>query len=161
MEDQDAPSSDLSDIDSDEVESIKFHRSRSNSRASTVSASSKDYASAAGASPRHINMPPAKRRKTGTAAYDHATPQSISTAIPPPSPSGSVSSDTSGSVPTSPSFAYLGPTHPLSTAYAAAQANPENPELADYIQVTRCLWQDCPTPEQGNMDSTLRSALLL
>jgi Zinc finger, C2H2 type len=156
MEDANTPSSALSDINSDEVESIKFNRSRSNSRESTLSALSNDSASAAGASPRHLEMPPAKRRKTGTSAYDHATPQSVSTAVPPRSPSGSISSDTSGSVPTSPSFAYLGPTHPLSTAYAAAQANPENPELADYIQVTRCLWEDCPNPEQGNMDNLVQ-----
>ena len=156
MEDPDTPSSVLSDINSDEVESVKFNRSRSNSQESSLSASSSDSASAAGASPRHIDMPPAKRRKTGTSAYDHATPQSASTAVPPRSPSGSISSDTSGSVPTSPSFAYLGPTHPLSTAYAAAQANPENPELADYIQVTQCLWEDCPNPDQGNMDNLVQ-----
>jgi hypothetical protein len=110
------------------------------------------------ASPRQLYMPPAKRRKitTSSSAYDHATPQSASTAVPPRSPSGSISSDSSGSVPTSPSFAFLGPTHPLSTAYAAAQANPENPDSADYIQVTRCLWEDCPTPEQGNMDNLVQ-----
>jgi Zinc finger, C2H2 type len=153
MEDADTPSSALSDINSDEVESIKFNRSRSNSRESTVSALSNDSAEI---SPRPSEMPPAKRRKIGTSAYDRTTPQSGSTALPPRSPTGSVSSDTTGSVPTSPSFAYLGPTHPLSTAYAAAQANPENPELADYVQVTRCQWEDCSTPEQGNMDNLVQ-----
>ena len=141
----------LSDINSDEVESVKFNnRSRSNS---TLSALSNNTDPTAEASPRQLDMPPAKRRKTGAAAYDHATPQSASTIQPPRSPTGSISSDSSGSVPTSPSFAHLGPTHPLSTAYAAAQANPDNPDAGDYFQVTRCLWDDCPHPEQGNMDN--------
>lgn len=100
-------------------------------------------------------MPPSKRRRTGASAYDHTTP--ISTAgdthiHAPPSPSGSVSSDTSGEVPNSPSFAHLAPTHPLSSAYAASQANPDDPEAGDTTQVTRCLWSDCPEPDQGNMD---------
>ena len=156
MDDADTPGSGspLSDIDSEEVESVKFNtRSRSNSRDSTVSDASNGSESLIDTSPRHLDMPPAKRRKTGASAYDHATPQSISTAQPPRSPTGSISSDSSGSVPTSPSFAHLGPTHPLSTAYAAAQANPENPEAADYVQVTKCLWDSCPNPEQGNMDN--------
>jgi len=153
-QDNDTPGSGspLSVIDSDEFqEDVKFHaRSRSHSRDSTLSASSEGSASPTTSTPRHLGMRPAKRRKTGASAYDHATPQSGSTVIPPPSPTGSISSDTSGSVPTSPSFAHLGTTHPL---YAAAQANPDNPELGDYVQVTRCLWTDCPTPEQGNMDN--------
>lgn len=100
-------------------------------------------------------MPPSKRRRTGASAYDHATP--ISTMgdnhmLAPPSPSGSISSDSSGDVPNSPSFAHLAPTHPLSSAYAASQANPEDPEAGDASQVTRCLWTDCPEPDQGNMD---------
>lgn len=155
MEDAETPSSALSDINSDEVESVKFNRSRSNSMDSRASELSNDSESAM-ASPRQSGIPPAKRRKITISAYDHATPQSVSAAAPPRSPSGSISSDTSGSVPTSPSFAYLGPTHPLSTAYAAAQANPENPDSADYIQVTRCLWEDCPNPEQGNMDNLVQ-----
>lgn len=150
-----ASGSPLSDIDSDEFpEDVKFNnRSRSHSRDSTVSASDDDTTSLVSNIARTAGMPPAKRRKTGTSSYDHATPQSASTVIPPRSPTGSISSDTDGSVPTSPSFAHLGPTHPLSTAYAAAQANPENPELADYVQVTRCLWDGCTDREQGNMDN--------
>jgi hypothetical protein len=81
--------------------------------------------------------------------FDHGTPLSAATypdepSRRPPSPSGSISSDTSGSVPTSPSFAQLGPTHPLSSAYAAAQLNPEDPEAGDVTttQVTRCMWTD-------------------
>ncbi|KEF56153.1 uncharacterized protein A1O9_07734 [Exophiala aquamarina CBS 119918] len=150
-----ASGSPLSDIDSDEFpEDVKFNnRSRSHSRDSTISASDDDTTSLVSNIARNAGMPPAKRRKTGTSSYDHTTPQSASTAIPPRSPTGSISSDTDGSVPTSPSFAHLGPTHPLSTAYAAAQANPENPELADYVQVTRCLWDGCTDREQGNMDN--------
>ena len=150
-----ASGSPLSDIDSDEFpEDVKFNqRIRSHSRESTVSASDDGSASPVSVTGRAIEMPPTKRRKTGTSSYDHATPQSASTANPPRSPTGSISSDTSGSVPTSPSFAHLGPTHPLSTAYAAAQANPENPELADYVQVTKCLWDNCEDREQGNMDN--------
>ncbi|KAK4943588.1 hypothetical protein LTR10_016883 [Elasticomyces elasticus] len=149
-----ASGSPLSDIDSDEFpEDVKFHpRSHSHSRESTLSGSDDDIASPMSTVARVPGMPPAKRRKTGASSYDHATPQSGSTVIAPRSPTGSISSDTSGSVPTSPSFAHLGPTHPLSTAYAAAQANPENPELADYVQVTKCLWEGCTDPEQGNMD---------
>ncbi len=149
-----ASGSPLSDIDSDEFpDDVKFNgRMRSHSRDSTISASDDETTSALSvATPAH-DMPPAKRRKTGTSSYDHATPQSASTLVPPRSPTGSISSDSSGSVPTSPSFANLGPTHPLSTAYAAAQANPENPDSADYVQVTRCLWDGCTDQEQGNMD---------
>lgn len=107
-----------------------------------------------------LNMPPNKRRRTGGSAFDHGTPLSAATYPDeslhrPPSPSGSISSDTSGSVPTSPSFAQLGPTHPLSSAYAAAQLNPDDPEAGDpaTTQITRCMWTDCPEPEQGNMDN--------
>lgn len=144
----------LSDIDSDEFEAFAtFSRSRSHSNASTISAANTDASATPSTStPRHPDMPPAKRRKIGVSVYDHPTPLS-SAMIPPRSPTGSISSDSSGSVPTSPSFAHLGPTHPLSTAYAAAQANPDNPEAADYFQVTRCQWTDCSDPEQGNMDN--------
>ena len=154
LPDTPASGSPLSDIDSDEFpEEVKFNgRTRSRSRDSTISASDDDDNSAMSAT-APVDMPPAKRRKTGTSSYDQATPRSGSTAIPPRSPTGSISSDTSGSVPTSPSFANLGPTHPLSTAYAAAQANPENPDSADYVQVTKCLWEGCIDQEQGNMDN--------
>jgi len=156
-QDADTPASGspLSDIDSDEFqEDVKFNnRSRSHSKDSTISASDDGSASPMSPTVPAAEMPPAKRRKTGASSYDHATPQSASTVIPPRSPTGSISSDSSGSVPTSPSFAHLGPTHPLSTAFAAAQANPENPELADYAQVTKCLWEGCTDQEQGNMDN--------
>ncbi|EHY55783.1 hypothetical protein HRR83_009222 [Exophiala dermatitidis] len=148
----------LSDMDSDDFpEDVKFN-DPPRSRASTISASDDDLASHSSVTASRVfDMPPAKRRKTGLSSYDHATPQSGSTAAGgrsrSRSPTGSISSDSSGSVPTSPSHANLGPTHPLSTAYAAAQANPENPEMADYVQVTRCLWDGCTDREQGNMDN--------
>ena len=151
MAPDDSPGSPLSDIDSDEfTEDPKFD---SRSRDDTISVSDSHSASPP------IPMPPAKRRRTGASAYDHATPHSTTTGggddilLRPHSPSGSISSDTSGDVPNSPSFAHLGPTHPLSTAYAASQANPDDPDAADTAQVTRCLWSDCTEPEQGNMDA--------
>lgn len=155
--DSPASGSPLSDIDSDEFsEDPKFpRRSRSHSRNSTLSAASSPTLSA-DASASHRAGRASKRRRTGASTYEgRATP--LSAAYPPASPTadadGDISSDTSGSVPTSPSFAHLGPTHPLSTAYAAAQANPDDPEMADYTQVTRCLWEGCPQPEQANMDN--------
>src|SRR5271156_3714359 len=136
----------LSDIDSDELEEPKFdHRSR---RDSTISADSSPTASTL----TPLTLHPSKRRRIGGSAYGHHTPASNATPQPPRSPSGSISSDSTGSVPTSPSMAQLGPTHALSTAYAAAQANPDDPEMADYTQVTRCLWDGCQDPDQGNMD---------
>ena len=144
---EESPGSPLSDIDSDEfTEDPKFDRD------DTISVTDSHSASTP------LPMPPAKRRRTGASAYDHATPRSTTTGgddvqRAPPSPSGSISSDTSGDVPNSPSFAHLGPTHPLSTAYAASQANPDDPDAADTAQVTRCLWSDCTEPEQGNMDN--------
>ncbi|RMZ89595.1 hypothetical protein DV736_g3172, partial [Chaetothyriales sp. CBS 134916] len=149
-----ASDSALSELNSEEVESVGIaQRSRSGSH-SVMSASS-DLSSAA-ASPRALDVPPAKRRKTGAATYDPATPLSEVTGPPPRSPTGSISSDTSGSVPNSPSFAHLGTTHPLFVAHAAASANPENPDSADYMQVTRCLWEDCDQPGQGNMDNLVQ-----
>lgn len=144
----------LSDIGSDAFTEEKFHRSRSPSNASEMSdASDVESATASTSTPRNMDARPAKRRRIGD--YDHATPRSTHLVVP-GSPAGSVSSDSSGSVPTSPSFANLGPTHPLSTAYAAIQANPNDPESADYTQVTRCQWSDCPEPEQGNMDNLVQ-----
>lgn len=144
----------LSDIGSDAFTEEKFHRSRSVSNASDMSeASDAESATASTATPRTMEARPLKRRRIGD--YDHANPRST-ILMAPGSPTGSVSSDSSGSVPTSPSFAHLGPTHPLSTAYAAMQANPNDPESADYTQVTRCQWTDCPEPEQGNMDNLVQ-----
>ncbi|RMD42238.1 hypothetical protein DV735_g2886, partial [Chaetothyriales sp. CBS 134920] len=154
--DTETPASDsaLSELNSEEVESVGVAQ-RSRSRSQSIMSASSDLSSTA-ASPRTLGVPPAKRRKTGAATYDPATPLSEVTGPPPRSPTGSISSDTSGSVPNSPSFAHLGTTHPLFVAHAAASANPENPDSADYMQVTRCLWEDCGQPEQGNMDNLVQ-----
>ena len=143
---EESPGSTLSDIDSDEFDEDPKFEARS--RDDTISVTDSHSAS----TPQL--MPPLKRRRTGPSAYDHATPTTIGEDVrAPPSPSGSISSDTSGEVPNSPSFANLGPTHPLSTAYAAHQANPDDPDAADTAQVTRCLWEGCEQSEQGNMDN--------
>ena len=143
-----SPDSPLSSIPSDEEDNEDLqHDARSIDE--TISAAGSPSVSTP------IAMPPSKRRRTGASAYDHATPISTTGDIhlhAPPSPSGSISSDTSGEVPNSPSFAHLAPTHPLSSAYAASQANPDDPEAGDAVQVTRCLWSDCPEPDQCNMD---------
>ncbi|RMZ85733.1 hypothetical protein DV737_g445, partial [Chaetothyriales sp. CBS 132003] len=149
-----ASDSALSELNSEEVESVGIAQ-RSRSRSHSIMSASSDLSSAT-ASPRALDVPPAKRRKTGAATYDAATPLSEATGPPPRSPTGSISSDTSGSVPNSPSFAHLGTTHPLFVAHAAASANPENPDSADYTQVTRCLWDDCDQPDQGNMDNLVQ-----
>ena len=138
----------LSDIDSDELEEPGFDRRGRDD--STISADSSPTGSTS--TPRR--MPVSKRRRTGAGPYDHATPTSYATPQIPrsPSPESDVSEDTDGSVPTSPSFANLPPTHPLSTAYNAAQQNPDDPEMADANQVTTCLWADCTERQQENMD---------
>lgn len=97
---------------------------------------------------RHHERPP-KRRRIGASAYDHSTPQS-STLNVPLSPSGSISSDSSTELPFDSSFANLPVTHPLSASYHAAQKDPSEPD-ADH-QMTTCLWDDCPHPEQDNLD---------
>lgn len=146
-----SPLSEIDSVDVPDDYEARMHRSRSASNASTISDAPSDASQTPSTStPRHSDMPPAKRRRTGAATYDHPTLQALA---PPLSPSGSISSDSSGSVPTSPSFAHLGPTHPLSTAYAAAQANPSDPEMADYVQVTKCQWTGCTEREQNNMDN--------
>ena len=105
MAPDESPGSSLSDIDSDTfTEDPKFD---SRSRDDTISVADSQSASTP------LPMPPAKRRRTGASAYDHATPHSITTGADealrvPHSPSGSISSDTSGDVPNSPSFAHLG-----------------------------------------------------
>lgn len=143
----------LSDIGSDAFSEDKFHRSRSPSNASDMSDDSDGSVTPSASTPRHhTEARPNKRRRLGPSEYDLATPRSSNLPVP-SSPTGSISSDSSGSVPTSPSFAKLGPTHPLTTFHAASQANPDNPEGSDYVQVTRCQWTNCPEPEQGNMDN--------
>ena len=140
----------LSDIGSEEFEGKNFRlSSRSPSIVSELSEASDASATPSTSTPKNTDSRPTKRRRVGE--YDHSTPRP-SNLVTPGSPNGSVSSDSSGSVPALSSFANLAPTHPLSTAYAAAQANPNDPESADYTQVTRCQWTNCSEPEQGNMD---------
>lgn len=101
---------------------------------------------------RHHERPP-KRRRIGPSAYDHSTPQS-STFNVPPSPSDSISSDSSTELPFDASFANLPLTHPLSASYHAAQKDPSEQD-ADH-QITTCLWDDCPQPEQDNLDNLVQ-----
>src|SRR4051812_37100112 len=57
-------------------------------------------------SPSMSNMPPSKRRRTGVASWDRQTPLSAAQDDnqPPPSPTDSISSDSSGDIPNSPSI---------------------------------------------------------
>ncbi|BCR86866.1 C2H2-type zinc finger protein [Aspergillus chevalieri] len=92
-------------------------------------------------------MPPSKRRRTGLAPQDgNTTPVSITyqdqeDLQPPASPSTSISSDTSGEIPNSPTtLALLG-----------------NSQEEDYSgqgsdQVTVCRWEGCDAGDLGNMD---------
>ncbi len=149
MASNESPDSPLSSVPSEEEDDNDDLQHDSRSVDETISATGSPSASTP------MAMPPSKRRRTGASTYDHATPLSLAGDMQmhaPPSPSGSISSDTSGDVPNSPSFAHLAPTHPLSSAYAASQANPDDPDAGDATQVTRCIWTDCPEPEQGNMD---------
>lgn len=95
----------------------------------------------------NTNMPPSKRRRTGLAPQDgNTTPVSITyqdqeDLQPPASPSTSISSDTSGEIPNSPTtLALLG-----------------NSQEEDYSgqgsdQVTVCRWEGCDAGDLGNMD---------
>lgn len=79
-------------------------------------------------------MPPAKRRKTGQRSYQ-------STPIPHVENSeelGDISSDTSGSIPASPTFSM-----------------PEEDPMA-HEQITFCRWQDCEVRDLGNMDKLVQ-----
>lgn len=143
-------SSDMYELDHDE-------QSRNYSRDDTISLNEVSP-SASNSTPQA--MPPAKRRRTG--AYDHATPLSVTTGaaddiLPqvPSSPADSISSDTSGEVPNSPSFAHLSYTHPLSTAYANTTGPggaDDEPSGRDAEQVTVCKWDTCNAGDLGDMD---------
>lgn len=89
------------------------------------------------------NAPPSKRRRTGVASWDRHTPvSSLQDDAAPTSPSTSISSDTSGSLTSSPSkLALLG-------------AGPDD----DYTgrgddQVTVCRWEGCDAGDLGNQDA--------
>ncbi|KAJ5370403.1 uncharacterized protein N7496_006495, partial [Penicillium cataractarum] len=100
-------------------------------------------------SPSASNMPPSKRRRTGVASWDRHTPMSSlqDEVPPPPSPTASISSDTSGEIPNSPLL------------FGAALGG--NTQEDDYSgqsgdQVTVCLWDGCTAGDLGNMDGLVQ-----
>ncbi|KKK20800.1 hypothetical protein AOCH_007157 [Aspergillus ochraceoroseus] len=101
-----------------------------------------------GFSPSASNMPPSKRRRTGMASWDRNTPVSASfqdDLLPPPSPSSSISSDTSGEIRNSPNtFALIG----------ATQDEDYSGQCND--QVTICRWDGCGSRDLGNMDGLVQ-----
>ncbi|KAE8351106.1 hypothetical protein BDV28DRAFT_25987 [Aspergillus coremiiformis] len=98
-------------------------------------------------SPSASNMPPSKRRRTGVASWDRNTP--VSTAFPddmaPTSPSSSISSDTSGDIPNSPSTLAL---------IGGSQDDDYSGQGND--QVTVCRWEGCDAGDLGNMDDLVQ-----
>ncbi|KAJ5880829.1 uncharacterized protein N7473_011882 [Penicillium subrubescens] len=100
-------------------------------------------------SPSASTMPPSKRRRTGVASWDRHTPMSsLQDEIPPPpSPTASISSDTSGEIPNSPLL------------FGAALGG--NTQEDDYSgqsgdQVTVCMWDGCTAGDLGNMDGLVQ-----
>lgn len=97
-----------------------------------------------GASASHA-IPPSKRRRTGVRSWDgNSTP--ISTGVPddvaPPSPSASISSDTSGEIVHTPAtLAMLG----------ATQEDDYSGQGND--QVTECRWEGCDAGDLAHMDA--------
>ncbi|KAL4868363.1 hypothetical protein BDV12DRAFT_169871 [Aspergillus spectabilis] len=101
-----------------------------------------------GHSPPAANMPPSKRRRTGMASWDRNTPVSTSfqdEVLPPPSPSSSISSDTSGEIPNSPNTLSL---------IGANQDEDYSGQCND--QVTVCRWDGCDFKDLGNMDDLVQ-----
>ncbi|KAJ6112781.1 zinc finger protein [Penicillium capsulatum] len=98
-------------------------------------------------SPSASNMPPSKRRRTGVASWDRNTPMSSvqDEAPPPASPTASISSDSSGDVPNSPSLLGL-------------LGNNQDDEYSGQTgdQVTVCRWDGCSTGDLGNMDGLVQ-----
>lgn len=122
-----SPLSSIGSVDDSDHESVKH-----DSRAQLPSAS---------------NMPPSKRRRTGVASWDRHTPLSSvqDEAPPPPSPTVSISSDTSGDVPNSPSL--LGVLGNNQDDDYTGQSND---------QVTVCRWDGCSAGDLGNMDGLVQ-----
>ncbi|KAJ5698534.1 hypothetical protein N7462_000539 [Penicillium macrosclerotiorum] len=98
-------------------------------------------------SPSASNLPPSKRRRTGVASWDRHTPlSSLQDEIPPPpSPTASISSDTSGDVPNSPSLIGL---------LGNNQDDDYSGQTGD--QVTVCRWDGCSVGDLGNMDGLVQ-----
>ena len=91
-------------------------------------------------------MPPSKRRRTNVGALDHATPgSSHQEDNPPMSPSSSISSDTSGDIPNSPSIQAL---------LGSGQDDEYSGHGGD--QVTVCRWAGCETDDLGNLDALVQ-----
>ena len=80
----------------------------------------------------YASMPPSKRQKTGASSY-RSTPQYD------PQEDGDISSDTSGSAPSSP---------------VAGSAYVQDEDLGE--QITICQWRNCPAGDLGNMDNLVR-----
>ena len=80
------------------------------------------------------NMPPAKRQRTGQFSY-RATPVGTSTYDP-----SEISSDTEGSVPSSP--------------WASGLVQEDDREIHE--QVTVCKWKDCLAGDLGDMDALVQ-----
>lgn len=92
----------------------------------------------------NVNIPPRKRRRTGIGSFDCQTPLSSSVqedVAVPPSPTSSISSDTSGEVPHSPGTLVL---------LGASQDDDYSGQGMD--QVTVCRWEGCDAGDLGNMD---------
>ncbi|KAJ5160392.1 uncharacterized protein N7482_007396 [Penicillium canariense] len=99
-------------------------------------------------SPSAANMPPSKRRRTGVASWDRQTPMSSvqDELPPPPSPTASISSDTSGDLPNSPTL--------LGAALGNNQDDDYSGQSGD--QVTVCRWDGCTAGDLGNMDGLVQ-----
>lgn len=97
-------------------------------------------------SPAGSNMPPSKRRRTGVASWDRQTPlSSVQDEIPPPSPTASISSDSSNDVPNESSL--LG-------VLGNNQDDDYTGQSTD--QVTVCRWDGCSAGDLGNMDGLVQ-----
>jgi hypothetical protein len=96
-------------------------------------------------SPSVSNMPPSKRRRTGITSWDPHTPDRMSSIHDdnlPTSPSlSTISSDTSGDIPNSPSLAGL---------LGGGQDDDYSGQGADQISI--CRWDGCDAGDLGNMD---------
>ncbi|KAL1966510.1 hypothetical protein VTN77DRAFT_4432 [Rasamsonia byssochlamydoides] len=121
-----SPGSPLSSIASDELtEDIKLDKDEAHS-------------------PSASNMPPSKRRRTGMASWDPHTPDMMSSVHEenlPTSPSTSISSDTSGDIPNSPSLVAL---------IGGGQDDDYSGQGGDQVSV--CRWDGCEAGDLGNMD---------
>lgn len=98
-------------------------------------------------SPSASTLPPSKRRRTGVASWDRNTPLSTTFQedLPPTSPSTSISSDTSGDIPNSPTLLAL---------IGGSQDDDYSGQGND--QVTVCRWEGCNVGDLGNMDDLVQ-----